>query len=192
MLVMRKLNRELARHYRIAEGVALVVAWRGAQMANRTDGRACPAKELSPVTGNTCLMIRVISNIGKIPHSLPIFGGQLMTGGAGAAMFLGCVRKFGVVNSRFGSCCRPAASLCQRWIEKVCRKKGNQPNQQTHHQPRAPARICYCRAGDVVGSSQGLVSEQSGQGRTRAKRSRITSRERFLNTQTLHRSFANV
>ncbi len=60
-------------------------------MANRADRRTCSAKELSPVTGNAGLVVGVISDVGKIPHSLPVLRRHLMTGRAGCAMFFGSV-----------------------------------------------------------------------------------------------------
>lgn len=91
MFVMGKLNRELPRRCRIAKAVALVVARRGAQVANRANGWACSAKELPPVAGNAGLVVGVISDVGKLPHPLPVLCGQLMTGDAGGAMFVGRV-----------------------------------------------------------------------------------------------------
>lgn len=121
MFVMRKLNRELLRRLRVAKGEAIVVARRGPQMANRANGRAWSAKELSPVTRDARLVVRKISDVRKVPDALPVLCGHLVTGDAGAAMFFGRVRKPGVINSRCGGSCGPPslASLGLSRIEEV-------------------------------------------------------------------------
>ena len=85
MFVMRKLDRELPRWFRLhwqvrdiwfTEREARIFTWRGAHVTDGANARArshhhLAREELLPVTSNARIVIGKISNIGKVAFCIP-------------------------------------------------------------------------------------------------------------------------
>src|SRR5687767_4479307 len=86
MLVVGELYCELTQSCGVSEGKTRVISWGDLGVTNRADRRTRASEKLSPVTRNTCIMVRIVSYVGKTSGFLPILSGNLVASIAGLFM----------------------------------------------------------------------------------------------------------
>jgi hypothetical protein len=98
MLVVRKLDQELAWRSRIAEGEPRIIPGRHLRMANGTDGGLCPFEKLRTMTTDACIVTWVVCDIGEVAYFFPVVSRNLVAGIAGLLVFFGTVEESGIVD----------------------------------------------------------------------------------------------
>ena len=93
MLIVRKLDRELAGSFRFTERESSFVAWRHLCMTTATDYGTRTFKELSSMATHTGIVVRVVGDVRKGARLLPVTRRYLVAGVARLLMFLSRVRE---------------------------------------------------------------------------------------------------
>ena len=93
MLVVWKLDQELAWGGRITKWETRIVSWRNLRVAIRADNRLGALKKLRPMTADARVVARKVGNVRKVSYFFPVVGGNFVAGIAGALVLFGAVRK---------------------------------------------------------------------------------------------------
>ena len=93
MLVVRKLDQELALSGGIAKSKTRIVSWRDFSMTIRTNCRLRTLEELRAVTTDAGVMTGKVGNVRIVANFLPIIGWNFVARIASRLMFLGRVRE---------------------------------------------------------------------------------------------------
>ena len=93
MLVVRKLDRKLPWPKRITKVEARGIPRRSFQMTAGADHRLSGLEELGSMTADAGVVIREVSDVGKVANLLPVSSGSFMAGIARLPMLFGRVGK---------------------------------------------------------------------------------------------------
>lgn len=136
MLVMRELDCELPQTGGISKGESRIISWGNFRMANRADYWPGPLEELRTMAADTGVVVRIIGDIGIIPHLLPILRRHFVASVTRLLVLGGCVGEFRVINRRplgrgSGATAR-RTSLGNSYIAKL--EKGSNKHAEQRHQ----------------------------------------------------------
>lgn len=136
MLVMWKLDPKLRRAVRLTKAETSFVARRDFCVTVRADDGTWTFEKLSTMTADTCIVIRIVSYVGKLSDFLPIPARNLMAGIAFSLVFSSSMGKLRVVDaaawlSRRSGSSAGIALLCHRVAVR-----GQQPAESDHSTER--------------------------------------------------------
>ena len=105
MLVVGKLDQELAWCGGVPKREANIVSRRNLRVANRTDDRLRSFEKLRTMATDACIVARVVGNVRKASYFFPVVRRNFVAGVASSLMSLCGVREPGIVDRRWPSSC---------------------------------------------------------------------------------------